>query len=86
MPTGSLSRIGVSFGPQLGGHVVEDGPRLAQLGQSRDQGKQDPDVSQSAGAQERAELGPEQPGIAEREPQAPQPQHRVRTPAWPAFW
>ena len=77
MPTGSSFADGVPFGPQLGGDVVEDGPRGPELGQGRNQGKQNPEVAQRAGAQQGAELGPEEPGIAQREPQASQTQGRV---------
>ena len=47
MPTGRSARDRTPLGGQLGGDVVEDGPRLAEFGQRRDQREQDPDVAQA---------------------------------------
>ena len=80
MPTGRFVADSVPFGPQLGGNVIEDGPRVAQLGQGRNQGKQNSEISQRAGSQERPKLGPEETGITQRKPQASQTQDRVGLP------
>ena len=53
---------------------------MAKLGQGRNQGKQNTEISQRTRSQQRSKLGPEEPGITQREPQAPQTQSRVALP------
>ena len=77
MPTGRFSRTLCPSAASSGGHVAQDGAGLPELGERGHQGEENPDVAQGAGTEDRPELGPEQPRVAEREPQAAQAEERV---------